>query len=50
MDFHSIGNVHLRNGHDSDKNGVQIAFRNNTLNVNIGGKVCKSYLVTRYEG
>jgi hypothetical protein len=49
VDFHSIGNVHLRNGHGSDKRGEPIAFRNNTLNANIGGKVYMSYSVTRYE-
>ena len=26
-----------------------IAFRNNTLNVNIGDKICMSYSVTQYE-
>ena len=49
-DFHSIGNVHLQNGHGFDKIGEPIAFRNNTLNVNSRGKVCMSYSVTRYEG
>ena len=50
VDFHFIGNVLLRNGLGFDKRGEPIAFRNNTLNANIGGKVCRSYLVTRYEG
>ena len=49
-DFHSIGNVHLQKGHGSDKKGEPIAFRNNTVNANIGGKVCMSYSVTRYQG
>ena len=50
VDFHFIGNVHLRNGLGYDKRGEPIAFRNNTLNANIGGKVCRSYLVNWYEG
>jgi hypothetical protein len=48
--FLSIGNVHLQNGHGSDKRGEPIAFRINTLNANVGGKVCKSYSVTQHEG
>ena len=44
VDFHSIGNVHLRNGTGSDKRGEAIAFRNNTLNVNIGGMTLESAL------
>jgi hypothetical protein len=44
VDFHSIGNVHLRNGVGSDKRGEPIAFRNNTLNANIGGMTLESAL------
>ena len=41
--------MHLRNGHGSDKRGEPIAFTNNTLNANIGGKIYRSYPVTWYE-
>ena len=44
VDFHSIGNVHLRNGTGSDKRGETIAFRNNTVNANIGGMTLESAL------
>ena len=36
VDFHSIRNVHLRNGVGSDKRGEATTFKNNTLNANIG--------------
>ena len=42
VNFHCIGNVHLRNGTGSDKRGD--AFRNNTLNANIGGMTLESVL------
>ena len=32
VNFHSIGNVHLRNGPGSNKRAEPIAFKNNTLN------------------
>ena len=44
VDFHSIGNVHLRNGVGSDKRGETIAFKNNRLNANIGGMTLESAL------
>ena len=44
VDFHSIGNVQLRNETGSNKIGEPIVFRNNTLNANIRGMTLESAL------
>ena len=42
--FYCIRNVHIRNRIGSDKRREAIAFRNNTLNANIGGMTLESAL------
>ena len=44
VDYYSIGNVHLRNGIAFDKREEPNAFRNNTLNANIGCMTLESEL------